>query len=108
MPLRRWVSGSRDGGIGGVIFTCEECAMSRDSVLSARMLFRLAAGMALALSSIVAIPAAHAIAACAVSHIYDVQAQDNRDTSQVGASAGIYSQASSIYRGAGVPGPRRS
>ncbi len=83
--------------------------MSRVSALPARTLLRLAVGIALPLSLIVAIPAARAAAAvCSVAHIYDVQAQDNHDTSQVGVSAGINSQSPSIYPGRTVPGPRRS
>ena len=89
--------------------------MSLDSARPARTLLRLAVGIALPLSSAVAIPAAQAAAAvragaavCSVAHIYDVQAQDNRNTSQVGVSAGINSQSPSIYPGRTVPGPRRS
>src|SRR5206468_4519563 len=94
-------------GICGSIFTRKECAMSRVSAPPARTLLRLAAGIVLPLSLIVAIPAARAAAVCSVAHIYDVQAQDNRDTSQVGVSAGINSQSPSIYPGRTVPGPRR-
>ena len=45
---------------------------------------------------------------CTVRAIYDVQAQDTKDTSQVGVYGLINSQASSIYPGKTLPGPRRS
>jgi hypothetical protein len=60
----------------------------------------------------VAVPAAAAapaaVASCTVHAIYDVQAEDNRDSSQVGAAGLIYTQTRSIYPGRTLPGPRRS
>jgi hypothetical protein len=99
-------AGARSVAVDG-----EEYAMGVSGISVAGLAARLIGGVAVALSTLPAPTAAAASAAaasCTVKAVYDVQAQDNRDSSQVGAAGLIYTQTRSIYPGQGLPGPRRS